>query len=135
MIKYYKEQKTGEEKVLRVDFSSLQKHPGGGDVQMYEVIFIKQASVTRKEGDSKMLVPIIAPGLIPEDAMKPDNKWGFSLNEISYEEFKLYVNKTYEQMGEIMASDELQFEAKLTAVVTEHTNGKSKEPQIDSKTK
>jgi hypothetical protein len=135
MIKYYKEQKTGEEKVLRVDLDSLKAHPGNGEIKVYDVIFIKQASAIRKSDEAMLKVPIVAPGLIPEDSLKPDNKYGFTLNEITYEEFKLYVNKTIDQLGEILASDEHLTETKevkLTATVT--SNGKSHDIITDSQT-
>src|ERR1017187_442959 len=106
MIKYYKEIKVGEEKTLRIDLDTRQVHPQKPEAEVYETIFLKLAlNPVGKEG---LLVPIVAPGLVPVTAVDPENTFGFTLTEISYEEFKHYANKLVDQLGMILAKDELQ---------------------------
>ena len=97
-IKYYKENKTGEEKVLRVNLDSKTEHPKPGTdpakgekITVVEVIFVKQGA------DGK--VPIIAPGLIPVEGL--DGGFGFNLTEITYQEFCHYVQGATDALWEI----------------------------------
>lgn len=97
-IKYYKENKAGEEKVLRIDMDKFQTHPQKKEEKVYEVMFVKHST----DG----LSPIVSPGFLPGTAMKEGNPFGFEITEITRQEFELYVTKAVDQLWNIINTKE-----------------------------
>jgi len=118
-LKYYKENKVGEEKVLRIDTDDIQNHPTKEGEKVYEVMFVKHAP-------SEGLSPIILPGLMPEAAFKQDNPFGFKLAEISFREFELYVGKAIEEFWNLVN----QGDTEATEETIPNTNGTENKVQM-----